>query len=119
MQGVHMIIGSSALERAPGHRLISRLNGPWHLDALVALTAITLAHWVEHISQAVQIFILGWPRASALGAVGLSFPVLVSSEWLHYVFAFVTLIALIILRPAFGGRARAWWNAALVIQIWH
>jgi hypothetical protein len=113
---------SSALEThvvTPGRALLDRLNGPWHRDALLALLVVTLAHWLEHIFQAIQIFLLGWPRATALGALGLVFPALVSSEWLHYLYAFVMLLGLLILRPGFRGRAAAWWNAALLIQVWH
>lgn len=29
------------------------------------------------------------------------------------------LLGLFLLRPGFGGRARTWWTAALVIQFWH
>ncbi len=29
------------------------------------------------------------------------------------------LVGLILLRPGFTGRAKGWWTAALVIQVWH
>jgi hypothetical protein len=95
------------------------VNTSWHKRALQAFMIVVVAHWVEHILQAFEIFIFGWPRAQAGGALGLLYPWLVSSEWLHYFYAIVMLIGLILLRPAFVGRARAWWNVALAIQVWH
>lgn len=103
----------------PMEQLQRVLNGHWHKQALQVFMVIVLAHWVEHIFQAIQIFVLGWPRPQALGALGLVFPWLVQSEWLHYIYALLMLIGLYFLRPAFVGRARLWWNIALVIQIWH
>src|SRR5258708_30592319 len=99
--------------------LMVDLNGKWHETGLRVFLLIVLAHWAEHIFQIVQIFVLNWPRPQALGALGLVFPWLVQSEWLHYIYAFLMLIGLIILRPGFQGRARFWWNIALVIQVWH
>jgi len=103
----------------PGESFIQRLNGQWHELALRVFMLITLAHWVEHVLQAIQIFALGWPRPQAGGALGFLFPWLVKSEWLHYGYAVVMLLALIVLRPAFQGRSRTWWNIALTIQFWH
>lgn len=80
---------------------------------------VVLAHWVEHLFQAAQIWLLGWSRPEARGALGEALPVLVSSEWLHYAYAVFMLVGLVVLRHAFVGRARAWWSVALVIQIWH
>ena len=96
-----------------------RLNVEWHKPALYIFAAIVVAHWAEHIVQAVQIWGLGWPRPQAGGVLGLWFPWLVSSEWLHYGYAIVMLIGLVILRQGFVGRARTWWYVALWIQVWH
>jgi hypothetical protein len=99
--------------------LVESLNGRYHRMALNVFLVIVVAHWLEHILQAIQIFVLHWPRPQALGALGLVFPWLVASEWLHYFYAIVMLIGLILLQPGFQGRARMWWNIALVIQFWH
>ena len=80
---------------------------------------VVLAHWFEHLLQAFQIYLLGWKVPEARGALGLLWPWLVSSEALHYAYAIVMLAGLIYLRPMFQGRARDWWTAAIVIQIWH
>jgi len=100
-------------------RLVARLNGPLHTRALIVFTAITLAHWVEHLFQAFQIWVLGWPRAEANGALGAVWPWLVRTEYLHYTYAIVMLAALILLRPGFHGSARTWWTIALYLQVWH
>lgn len=99
--------------------LVSNLNTAWHKRALVAFAVVTLAHWAEHLVQAVQIWLLDQPRPAARGLLGQVFPGLVHSEWLHYLYAAVMLVGLGLLLPAFGGRARRWWTAALIIQIWH
>ena len=108
-----------ASSRSSLRTLYDALNGPWHRGASVAFLTVVLAHWAEHLLQALQIFVLGWPRPAALGVLGVVFPWLVTSEWLHYAYAIVMLIGLIVLRGAYQGRARAWWDVALVLQVWH
>jgi hypothetical protein len=98
---------------------LDEINGRYHRAALWVFLAITLAHWGEHLVQAFQIWVLGWERPEARGILGLAFPWLVKSEALHYFYAIVMLAGLLILRPGFTGRAKAWWTAALVIQFWH
>lgn len=102
-----------------GEGMIGALNGRHHRTALNVFLAIVLAHWAEHLVQAYQIWVLDRPRPQARGVLGQWFPWLVSSEWLHYGYAIVMLVALFLLRPGFAGRARAWWTVALVIQFWH
>ena len=95
------------------------LNGPVHERALYVYTAVVLAHWVEHIVQAYQIFVLAWPRPEAGGVLGLWLPWLVQTELLHWGYAFFMLFGLILLRPGFAGLSRTFWNISLAIQIWH
>jgi hypothetical protein len=99
--------------------MIERLHGPYHRVALNLFMLIVIAHWAEHLAQAFQIWALGWPVPRARGALGLAFPWLVTSEWLHYGYALVMLAGLWLLRGGFVGRAKSWWTAALVIQFWH
>jgi hypothetical protein len=80
---------------------------------------IVLGHWAEHLAQAVQIYVMGWPRPKAGGFLGLFFPWLVSSEILHYGYALVMLVLLWVLRKGFTGTSHKWWTVALVIQFWH
>jgi hypothetical protein len=86
---------------------------------LAMFMALVLAHWAEHIAQAIQVFVLGWNRPDAGGVLGQLWPWLVMSEWLHYGYAVAMLIGLWLLRDAFHGTARTWWMIALAIQVWH
>lgn len=99
--------------------LLTRLNGDLHRQALRIFMIIVLAHWVEHLVQAFQVYALGWRRPQANGALGMAFPWLVTSEWLHYFYAIVMLVGLIVLLPGFSGLSRRWWMIALAIQVWH
>lgn len=99
--------------------LLKDLNGRWHRTALWTFMAIVVAHWAEHLAQAVQVYVLGWERPASRGVLGLAFPWLATSEALHYIYAIVMLIGLILLLPGFAGRARTWWIVALGIQFWH
>jgi hypothetical protein len=96
-----------------------KLNSVWHKRALNLLMFIVLAHWAEHLAQAYQIYVLGWPRPNAGGFLGLFFPWLVSSELMHYAYAIVMLVGIWTLRKGFTGTSRKWWTVALVIQFWH
>jgi hypothetical protein len=98
---------------------IGAINQRLHRRALTVFLFIVLAHWVEHLVQAYQVWVLDWPRPAARGALGQLFPWLATSEWLHYWYALVMITGLVLLRPGFVGRARAWWTVALVIQFWH
>src|SRR5262249_49358925 len=72
----------------------AKLNGRYHKAALNAFMVVVLAHWAEHIAQVVQIWGFGWPRAKAKGLLGYAYPWLVTSEWMHYGYAVVMLVAL-------------------------
>ena len=99
--------------------LVAKLNGNHHRAALNLFMFIVLAHWAEHVIQAIQIWGLGWSRSDALGLLGVPFPWLVSSESLHYGYALVMLLGLWVLRHGFVGRGRKWWMASFWIQAWH
>lgn len=100
--------------------LIERLNGPRHELALQLFMVIVLAHWGEHLLQAFQIYVLGWPVPESRGMLGHFYPWLVTSEALHYGYALVMLAGLWILRPGFTGVSdRRWWTIALGIQFFH
>jgi hypothetical protein len=99
--------------------MISAVNGRHHRIALGIFMVIVVAHWAEHIAQAIQLWLLHWPLREARGVLGLPFPWLIRSEWLHYGYAILMLAGLIMLRPGFAGRSRRWWNLGLGIQVWH
>jgi hypothetical protein len=96
-----------------------KLNAQWHRRALQLFMLVVLGHWGEHLAQAYQIYVLGWPRPQAGGILGLWYPWLVGSEVLHYGYAVVMLVGIWVLRKGFTGLSRKWWTAALVIQFWH
>ena len=104
---------------SPTEPLLDRLNGQWHERSLKIFMVIVLGHWAEHLAQAFQIYVLGWPAPLARGVLGQWFPWLIKSETLHYGYALVMLIGLFVLRRGFVGTSRTWWTAALVIQFWH
>ena len=102
-----------------GPSFYDKLNSQWHERALQLFMVVVLAHWGEHLAQATQIYILGWPRPLANGILGLWYPWLIKSEVLHYAYALVMLAGIWVLLKGFTGVARKWWIASLVIQFWH
>lgn len=111
---------TAAVSAAPSDSLIERLNGARHELALRVFMVIVLAHWAEHLFQALQIYALGWPVPEARGVLGYFYPWLIKSELLHYGYAIVMLIGLWVLRPGFtAARERRWWTIALAIQFFH
>ena len=117
-----MAVSSSSIpnvHEVTGNGFFDKLNSVWHKRALQGFMVIVLAHWAEHLAQATQIFILGWPRPQAGGVLGLFFPWLVSSEVLHYGYALIMLIGIWTLRKGFTGTSKKWWTISLGIQFWH
>jgi hypothetical protein len=112
-------IQSLGTSRARPASLSERLNTTWHERALQIFMVVVLFHWVEHIVQAYQAFVLRWPRPMAMGLLGMYYPWLMKTEVLHYGFALVMLIGLWMLRKAFSGRSHTWWMIAFWIQFWH
>jgi hypothetical protein len=101
------------------HRGMDVLNVDRHRLCLQLYLVIVIAHWAEHIVQAVQIYVLDWPLEEARGVLGIPFPWLVTSEWMHYGYALIMLIGLLLLLPGFTGRSRTWWTISLLLQVWH
>jgi hypothetical protein len=111
---------NAAVCPAPPATFLGRINGPRHELALGSFMVIVLAHWAEHLLQALQIYALGWPVPDARGLLGYFYPWLIKSELLHYAYAVVMLAGLWMLRPGFiPPRQRQWWTLALGIQFFH
>lgn len=109
-------------EKLQGSRFgtwMEQLSGAWHTRALSLYLLIVFGHWVEHIVQGYQVFILDWARSDAGGLIGLWFPWLAQSEVLHFVYNLLLFAGLVILWPGFRGRARIFWTITLAIQGWH
>ena len=81
--------------------IYEKLNVQWHERALRLFMIVVLGHWAEHLAQAVQIWVLHWPRPKAGGVLGLWFPWLVTSEVLHYGYALIMLVGIWVLRKGF------------------
>ena len=111
--------GVQQISGGPFAAFTDSLNKRWHKLALQAFMVIVLFHWMEHIVQAYQFFILGWPRPMSMGLLGMSYPWLMKSEVLHYGFALVMLIGLWVVRKGFTGTSYKWWMIAFWIQFWH
>jgi hypothetical protein len=112
-------IAHPTMTSTAGSSFYEKLNTRWHERALQGFMFIVLAHWGEHLVQAYQIYVMGWPRPKANGILGLWYPWLIKSETLHYGYALVMLIGLWVLRKGFTGRAHTWWMVAFWIQFWH
>lgn len=97
----------------------ARLNGVHHARALWIFMLIVMAHWMEHVLQIYQIYGLGWAPAVAGGLIGVFYPVLITSETLHFVYDFIQWAGIVILRRGFRGAARKPWDIAMVAQTWH
>lgn len=109
----------SAAPQGSQQSLFQKLNEQWHERALQVFMFIVLAHWGEHLAQAYQIWVMGWPAPKANGILGLWYPWLIKSEGLHYGYALVILAGLWVLRKGFTGRSYTWWMVAFWIQFWH
>jgi hypothetical protein len=115
-----MAVQAGLHRHAPQASFMDRLNTDWHEIGLQVFMFVVLAHWAEHLAQAFQIYVLGWPVPQARGVLGLFFPWLISSESMHYGYALVMLIGLFLLRKGFTEPAeRRWWTIALGIQFFH
>lgn len=86
---------------------------------LAAFMVVVGVHWVEHLLQAAQIYLLGTPAPQALGLLGEVWPRLVASESLHFTYNLAVLVGAAALLRLFTGSARTWWAAAVWVQVWH
>ena len=100
-----MAVSASSLAGTHAHvsgdSIYDKLNSKWHKPALLGFMAVVLAHWGEHLVQAYQIYVMGWPPAKAGGILGLWYPWLIKSEVLHYSYALVMLVGIWVLRKGF------------------
>ncbi|MFI9407014.1 hypothetical protein [Nocardia sp. NPDC052316] len=98
---------------------VAQINSEKHYQALKVYIAIIVAHWVEHVVQAFQIYVLDMPRPKAGGFLGYIVPVVNKNELLHWTYAVLMIVGLLLLRGGFQARSRKWWTIALGIQTWH
>jgi hypothetical protein len=110
------MIGRKPRESTPGWM---RRIQEHHEIALWLYMVIVFGHWVEHVAQVYQVYIMGWLPKEAGGALGLWFPKLAEAEVLHFTYNLFLLTGIILLRSGFRNRARTFWNLALIAQGWH
>ena len=103
----------------PSVGFYENINTRWHKVALLSFAVIVLFHWLEHIVQAYQFFVMHWTRPMSMGLLGMYYPWLMKTETLHYGFALVMVIGLWVLRKGFTGTSYKWWMAAFWIQFYH
>lgn len=102
------------------HLRIANEHDTRQLDrALWLFLLLVLGHFSEHIAQIYQIYILGWLPSDAGGILGLWFPWLVTSEYLHLFYNGLTLLGIGLFWPGLHGRARLWWGITAVFATWH
>jgi hypothetical protein len=53
---------------------LEKLNTRWHEGGLQIFMLIVLGLWAEHLFQAYQIYVMGWPRLKASGLLGFVLP---------------------------------------------
>jgi hypothetical protein len=107
------------IPQSMGSSFYEKLNRRLHKPSLQIFMVIVLAHWAEHLAQAAQIYILRWPIPAARGVLGLWFPWLIKSEFLHYLYALLMLTGLWVFRAGFWGLSYQWWMLSWGIQLWH
>lgn len=79
--------------------------------------AIVVLHFVEHIAQLVELYVLKMPRTDSLGLLGAFYPYLMHSEWLHYLHALFMLAGLYYFRN--DATSFSWWRTTLTLQQYH
>lgn len=98
---------------------LQRMNTDWHEQSLWLYMVVVFGHWLEHLTQIYQVYVMGWAPKVAGGVLGLWFPGLAQAEVLHFGYNLFLLSGILLLRGAFRGRSRHWWNLALLLQGWH
>lgn len=91
----------------------------WHVPMLSLYMGVVVLHMIEHFLQLYQVVVLGWPRPSAGGLLGIWAPQLAMAELLHFGYNLFQLVGLLALRGGFEGRARKFWTIACFLQTWH
>ncbi len=101
--------------------LINALRINWQSQILLLFMIVAGGHFAEHLVQLFQYTILKWPAREAGGVLGLWFPSLATSEYLHSTWNTLQFTGLILLYPLFlnKGKALLFWKLAIVAQAWH
>lgn len=99
--------------------ILYQLNTHWYKKGMNLFMLVTAAHFLEHVVQVYQLWVLHLPRPQCLGLLGSLYPWLMHSEWLHYGHALFMLLGLAVFRPSMEGKSRVWWDIAFTLQFFH
>lgn len=81
---------------------------------------IVYMHLFEHIAQMFQLYILHWERPKCLGLLGLIWPQLIHSEYLHYGHALFMLLGIYYLTKYMYTKTSLWWmSLTLLLAFYH
>lgn len=98
---------------------IYRIPDRFHKLAMTVFMVVIVTHLIEHLSQAYQLWGLGWERPRCMGFLGLWKPWLMRGEWLHYAHALFMLLGYALFLPMFWGTAARWWLIGFGLQFFH
>lgn len=87
---------------------------------IVIFNLIVLSHFAEHVAQMIQLYLLHWARSKCLGLLGLLYPVLVHSEWMHFLYSLFMVLGIYIFTPDITNKtAKYWWKFTLFLAVLH
>lgn len=98
-------------------KLIYTINDRYYFQALNFFNVIVVIHFLEHVAQMMQLYVLHLSRPQCLGLLGTVYPWLMHQEGLHYAHALFMLVMLYLLRIGFYGGL--WWDAAMWFSFYH
>jgi hypothetical protein len=84
---------------------------------IIFFNIIVLLHFAEHIAQVVQLYLLHWERSHCLGILGIPFPWLIHSEWLHYLYSLFMLVGVWLIY--LSKYSNNWWYITLILAFYH
>jgi hypothetical protein len=82
---------------------------------------VMIAHWLEHIFQAYQVYVLHMNRECALGMLGMKYPWLIRTESLHFGFAVLTTVGIVWAGWQYFDAPWAMkaWAIGFLASVWH
>ncbi len=104
---------------APTRKVFRPVTGNRHARMLNIYLVFVAVHFMEHLLEMLQVFVLKIPSTKPGGLLGLAFPALANAEWVHFSYNLFQLAGLLLLAAGFGGTARKWWTIATLFQVWH
>lgn len=115
-----MSVNIQATVSQKSKRMLTTLNNSrWHEPVFLVFIIVTYFHWLEHLIQVYQVYILDIPRSIAGGVLGYFLPELLENETLHFTYNLFWIAGLLLLYPGLSGRAAWWGKVAVILQGLH